>query len=132
MTAADIRAAILASDDLPREPVDVPWETGGAKVYIRGMTSTEKDAWIARTMPDGGTFRWTPNLTAELVVKTLVDEDGERIFTDADAPALGGKGAPALGALFAVAMRLSGLQEDEVEVVEADLGTAPAGPSSTV
>ena len=111
MEKADLRAAILSSDDLPREPVDVPWDLGGAKLFIRGLSSTEKDRWVSRTMPDGE-FRWSTNLTAELVCMTLVDEDGERVFTDEDAGALGRKGATTLAALFAVAMRLSGMSEE--------------------
>lgn len=131
MNAADIRAAILAADDLPREPVDVPWDLGGAKLYIRGLTSSERDRWVARTMPDGEGFRWTANLTAELVALTLVDEDGARVFTDEDAVALGGKGAQVMASLFAVAMRLSGMDAAEAEGVEADLATAPSGLSGT-
>jgi hypothetical protein len=126
----DIRAAILGSDDLPREPVDVPWDLGGTKLFVRGLTAAEKDRWVARTMPDGD-FHWTNNLTAELVVATLVTEDGERVFEDSDAAELGRKGAATLSMLFGVAMRLSGLSEEAVGEIEADFGTGQSAPSSS-
>ena len=121
----DLRAAILGADDLPKEPVDVPWNLD-EKLYVRGLTASEKDRWMARTMPNGE-FAWSNNLTAELVAMTLVDEDGNRIFEDADAEALGKKGAAVLSALFAVAMRLSGLSEDEVAE---SFGTGQSEPST--
>lgn len=121
------RDAILSADDLPREPVDVPWNLD-TKLYVRGLTASEKDAWMARTMPDGN-FAWTNNLTAELLVKTIVDEDGVRVFTDSDAEALGQKGAATLSSLFAVAMKLSGLSEESTEAVEASFGNGQIEPS---
>lgn len=118
-----MRAAILASDDLPREPIDVPWSLGDGKAYVRGLTAAEKDRWVARTMPDGE-FTWTNNMTAELVVATLVDEDGERIFSDDDAEAVGRKGAATLTRIFGVAMRLSGLSEEGAAEIDADFSEA--------
>jgi hypothetical protein len=126
----DLKARILEANDLPREPADVPWDLGGARLYVRGLTASEKDAYVARTMPDGE-FLWTNNLTAELIVKCLVDEDGARVFTDEDAPALGGKGAAVLSKLFEKAMRLSGLSSETEEQVAADFGIGLSSPSAT-
>ena len=83
----DLRAAILGADDLPREPVDVPWELGGQKLYVRGLSSNEKDEWGSPPNLD------TSNATAELLAKCFVTEDGERVFTDEDAVPLGRKAA---------------------------------------
>ena len=47
----DLKAAILAADDLPREVADVTWDLGGERLFVRGLTASEKDAWVARTMP---------------------------------------------------------------------------------
>ena len=124
-----LRDQILEADDLPREMVDVPWDLGNVRLFIRGLTASEKDRWVARTMPNGE-FAWTNNLTAELVCSTLVDEDGQRIFTDEDAAALGTKGAAVLSKLFAVAMRLSGLSEDTAEELEQGLGIGQIEPST--
>jgi len=125
----DLRAAILGTNDLPREPVQVPWDLGGQKLFIRGLTASEKDAWVARTMPNGE-FAWTNNLTAELVCATLVDENGERIFADDDAVALGKKGAATLALLFAVAMRLSGMSAETPEELEQAFTIGQTEPST--
>jgi hypothetical protein len=55
------------------------------------------------------------NIRAKLVALTVVDEDGNRIFSDEDAEALGKKSAAALDRIFAVAQRLSGLRPEDVE-----------------
>ena len=125
----DLKAAILAADDLPREVADVSWDLE-ERLFVRGLTASEKDQWVARTMPSGE-FAWTSNITAELVAATLVDADGERIFTDEDAQALGQKSSAALSTLFAQAMRLSGLSEDTNAELEQGLGIGQSLPSST-
>jgi hypothetical protein len=128
MTKDDIRSGILASDDLKREPVDVPWDLGGAKLYVRALTGDEKDQWYAETMPDGE-FHWRKGMSAGLLVKTLVDEAGEQIFTEDDREALGKKDAAVLTELVSVAMRLSGLQENTQEVIEEHFVEAQDGAS---
>jgi hypothetical protein len=114
MTKDDLRGAILAADDLPREVVDVPWELGGQKLYVRGLTADEKDEFVATSTSDGD-FQWKRGFTALLVCRTLVDEDGARIFDDADAPSLGAKSGRVLSDLYDVAARLSGLVAEEIE-----------------
>ncbi len=126
----DLKAAILAADDLPREVADVSWDLGGERLFVRGLTASEKDQWVARTMPSGE-FAWTSNITAELVAATLIDADGERIFSDEDAAALGQKSSSALSTLFAQAMRLSGLSEDTNAELEQGLGIGQSSHSST-
>lgn len=130
MNPTEIRAAILGSDDLPREPVDVPWKLNGTKLYVRALRANEKDEYYAETMKTGE-FVWKAGLTATLLVKVIVTEDGERVFSDADAEALGGKEAGALSDLFAVAMRLSGMTEAGAEAIRTDFGPAQSGASAT-
>jgi hypothetical protein len=125
MSKDDLRAAILGADDLPREAVEA-WDQ---KLYVRGLTGAEKDRWVARTMPTGD-FAWTNNLTAELVCSTLITEDGERVFSDDDAEAVGQKDAVTLSKLFNVAMRLSGMSEDTEEEVERDFAFGQSLPST--
>lgn len=109
------REAILAAEDLPRELVEVP-EWGGA-VYVRALTGAERDQFEASIVEQRGRdVRMNMrNIRAKLVALTVVDEDGQRIFTDDDVAALGGKSAAALDRLFAVAQRLSGLSKEDVE-----------------
>lgn len=109
------REAILAAEDLPRELVEVP-EWGGA-VYVRALTGAERDQFEASIVEQRGRdVRMNMrNIRAKLVALTVVDEGGQRIFTDDDVAALGGKSAAALDRLFAVAQRLSGLSKEDVE-----------------
>lgn len=109
------RADILGTSDLPRERVDCP-EWGGC-VWIRTMTSAERDSWEAARLERKGR-RMAPsldNLRASLVVYCCVDEEGKRIFADDDAEALGGKSAKVLDRLFAVAQRINGVGDEDLE-----------------
>ena len=128
MNREEMRAKIREADDLPREPVDVPWFD--EKIYVRGLEGDEKDEWYARNMPDGE-FRWRSGLTASLLVKCLVTEDGERLFEDDETEILGHKSATVLSELMTIAMRLSGLSEETEVVIEEDFGVARAGVSSS-
>jgi hypothetical protein len=122
----ELRAAILASDDLPREPFDVPWNTGGTKLYVRGLTAAEKDGWYAEAMPDGD-FRWSENMTASIVVKCLVTEDGEPVLEPGDVEAMGRKSSVVLGEIRDKVLELSGLTEEAA----ADFVGAPIGRSTS-
>lgn len=130
MNRDEIRAAILGSDDLPREPADVPWDLGGEKIYVRSLSADEKDAYVARTMPTGE-FRWTEHLTAALLVTVIVTEDGDRVFADNDVAALGRKDAGTLSRLFKQAMRLASMDEESVKELEQGLGIAQSDASDT-
>ncbi len=121
MTSEETRAAILASDDLMKEQVNVPWDLGDAKLYVRALRASEKDAYIAKTMRTGQ-FSWSSDLTAALLVKVIVDENGARIFSDADVDALGAKDAGTLSELLNVMMRLSGMAPGEAEVIQGNFG----------
>ena len=129
MNKAELRAAILGYDDLPREPVEVPWVD--EKLYIRGMSANDKDAWMLLHMPDGETFRWNEHGTAGLVAKCLVTEDGERIFSDDDVEALGQKDGQTLAELHKVALRLSGVDQAEEEAVAEGFVDAQSKLSAT-
>jgi hypothetical protein len=120
------RASILAVQDLPRELVEVP-EWGGA-VYVRAMTALERDAFEASFVKGQGKRAQVSllNVRAKLVVRTIVDEQGNRIFEDGDAEALGAKSASAVNRAFEAAARLSGITEQD----EADLMGESGGESS--
>jgi hypothetical protein len=109
------REQILAVDDLKREVVKVPeWNT---EVIVGTMSGTDRDAFetaIFETKGDN-TKQNFKNLRAKLLVKTIVDEKGERIFTDADIEALGKKSAKALNRIFQVAQKLNGIGQEAVD-----------------
>ena len=109
------REMILGAVDLPREAVVVP-EWGG-EVWVRGLSGAERDAYEASVLEMKGrgyTIR-LENARAKLASLAMCDEQGKRLFLDADVHALGGKSAAALNRVFEVASRLSGLGERDIE-----------------
>jgi hypothetical protein len=118
------RDAILAADDLPYEDVAVP-EWGGV-VRVRGLSGKDRDAYLSSmAVIRGGQVvgQDTRNVSARLVLRCLTGEDGEPLFTQHDIDLLGAKSAAALGRVFEVAARLSGLDESDVKSLEK--GSAP-------
>ncbi len=135
------RDSILKAEDLETEEVDVP-EWGGA-VLVRALSGTERDSYEASCMQErpvldargkpvkGRTemVRTLANVRAKLVVRSIVDGDGKRLFTDADASALGEKSAAALDRVFEVAARLSRLSDEDIEELAGNSEAAQSGDS---
>jgi hypothetical protein len=111
MSVAD---EILNSTDTAREAVDVPkW---GRKVVVREMSGTERDEWEQVAFGAGTT---KDHFRAKLLVHTLHDEEGNRIFTAAQVEALAGKSGTIINELYDVAARLNGLRKsDEDDAVK--------------
>lgn len=99
------KTAILESSDLAHEDVPVP-EWGGT-VRVRAMNGAERDEFRSAISGDGpvpiGKF------SAALLVATIVDENGDRLFSAEDMDALQAKSAKSLDVPAEVAMRLNGL-----------------------
>jgi len=111
------RDAILLASDLKAETVPVP-EWGG-EVLVRGMTASEREHYammVTEFGPDGKpTGKQVLGKTqSAMVAMCVIDENGERLFTDTDADALGKKSAKALERVFSVAARLSALNDEAV------------------
>lgn len=112
------REAIFAVDDIQNEDVDVP-EWGGT-VRVKGLTGSERDAFEESCISGKGkqaSFKMT-NIRAKLVAKTVIDEEGNTIFKEADVEALGKKNGSALDRVFTVAQRLSGITKEDIEELE--------------
>jgi hypothetical protein len=109
------RDAILSAVDIPQEDVAVP-EWGGS-VLVRGLTGRQRDSFEAGMVRGQGRNQTLvlENMRAKLCALTIVDEQGDRLFSEADVKALSEKSAAALDRVFAVAMRLSGLTQRDVE-----------------
>jgi hypothetical protein len=108
---------ILSANDADFELVDVP-EWGG-KVRVKTLTGDERDAYEQSLIDQRGNVLG-PKLAgaqARLVALTAVDDDGKRLFADADVKALGAKSAQALNRVFEVSMRLSRLTQQDVEAL---------------
>ena len=123
-----LKDCILAADDLCREEIEVTeW---GCSVWVRCLTGAEIDAWQQRVqkLTDGGK-KPMPNLRATLLVKSLCNDNGQALFADADAEALGKKSSAVLSRLFDVASRLSALTKDETEDLEKNFAGTPSEDS---
>lgn len=114
-------AEILAADDASFEDVPVPEWGQDAHVRVRSLSGEERDAYgksITRVTGKGKNESREVILEAareKLVARVLVDEKGERLFTDADVAKLAKKNAEVIERLFVVAQRLSGLAPDSIE-----------------
>lgn len=106
---------ILQIEDLPFEDVEIPeWD---GMVRVRTMTGMERDAFEESIIDFKNKDRKTnfQNLRAKLVAKTVIDENGNLLFTDEDVIKLGKKSAKALDRIFEVAQRLNGLGQKDIE-----------------
>lgn len=128
------KAAILACQDTKIEKVHV--EAWGGDVYVRSLTGTERDKFeSSNVIKDRKSQTYDvriENLRARLVVLSVCDEGGNRLFTDADAITLGAKNAAVIAQLYDVAARLSGISKDDIaEIVKnSDAGVSDGSTSA--
>lgn len=127
------REQILAKNDMKRERVSVP-EWDGDEVIVSSLTAAAKNAYQASLFDIKGSTRKIrmENATAKLLVMTLVDENGNRQFTETDIEKLGTKSAAALERLVKVANRLSGMDAEENAVILKNSEAAQSDDSPTV
>ncbi|NWN89182.1 MAG: hypothetical protein HLX51_11695 [Micrococcaceae bacterium] len=122
------KKAILEAEDLTTEDIYIPeWE---GTVRVRGLNGSERDSFemkMAAANKSGATKDL--DFRASLVVKCIVDENGERIFTDKEVPQLAKKSGAALDRVFDVVQRLSGIGKKAKEDDAADFDQAAGGDS---
>jgi hypothetical protein len=125
------KTAILAAQDLQTEDVEVP-EWGGA-VRVRSFTGRERDAFEASMVRGDGRDRRVDltNMRARLVGLTVIDESGQRLFTDEEADLLGAKSGAALDRIFAIAQKLNGLSGADVEELAKNSSGVPSAVSTS-
>lgn len=114
------RDTILNAQDVVTKEVKVPeWKdpvTGDDVVLVRAMSGKERSNYLGSITQVRGT-RTEPNmanLQAKLVARCIVDEQGNRVFTDQDINALGEKSGAALERVFSVASEISGLTDQSI------------------
>ena len=113
----NLRDIILSADDTTSEVVEVP-QWGDVKIEVRGMTGRDRAAFLSSyTDPDTGRVNWSM-LYPSLITASAFDPDtGERIFNDEDGDAINGKSGAALEKVAQVALRLSGMQQEDEDKV---------------
>ena len=104
------RDAILASDDLKTERVNVP-EWGG-DVLVRVMTGRQRDNWemLCQKAKDG-----VEGVMALLVIDTVCDNKGELLFTADDLEKINKRSCAVLSRIFEVALKLNKLKPSEID-----------------
>lgn len=115
------RSAILAQKDKPRRRLYVPMDSWGGTVVLQEMRSKERDAYeqsLVIRSPDGvKQVVSTTNIRAKLCVRVIIDEEGNRVFTDEDAEMLGQLPAAEMDRLWTAAQALSGVSNADVKAL---------------
>lgn len=118
---------ILNAPDLPTERLTVPGWAGD--VLVRGLMADERDDYERETYVVSGTTVTTnlKSVRARLCARCIVDEQGQRIFSDDEIPALGRKSSAALEPIVEAIRRLSGMLAGDVEKYAGNSEPGPNG-----
>jgi hypothetical protein len=122
------RDQILNADDLQTKDVYVrPW---GGSVRIRTMTAHERDQFEQQLFTNkGGKKERMDDVRAYLVSMCVVDEGGNRLFSERDVKALSQKSANALDIIFGEAQKLNAVTDDDVEEIVGNSEETPGDSS---
>lgn len=125
------RDSILQADD--RKTQDVPVAEWGGTVRVKAMSGYERDKFETSMVKMNGSKRQEnfSNIRARLVALVCVNEDGGRMFTDADITLLGTKSAAALQRVFNVAQELNGMSDSDVEELTESFDETPDESSTS-
>ena len=105
------REEILSKVTLKTEKVFV--EDWGGDVIVSELSGASRDAWEQSISEKDGSGRLV-SPRAKLVLFTVVDEKGERLFKDDDVKAIGKLSSAALEKICEVSMLLNGLGSGSV------------------
>lgn len=112
----NLREHILTQPDL--KTADVEISEWGLTLKVRSLTAKERSAFEqSMNFDPHGNPRNLTNLQTRLAVLTVVNGDGERVFTDDDVEELAGKSASALQKIFNAAADLNGLTKEAAEAL---------------
>jgi hypothetical protein len=105
---------LLDLDDL-RKPTKLAVRAWKRDVWLLDPTADVRDEWeIFCTANANKRASWRAKLASLLVC----DEDGKRLFSDADIPRLGKKSAAALHEIWQVGTKLLSVTDTEIEELE--------------
>ena len=108
------RDQILSADDRNRQTVYVP-EWGGC-VVIQQITALDRLQWEESCLLNNGTAAVRHDmLRAGLLVRCLVDDGGNKLFTLEDITSLNNKSASAINRVFEAALELNGIGKGDTE-----------------
>ena len=130
LTGDQIREAARTAQ-IAREPLVVA-EFGGT-IYVRGMSGRERDRFEEGLRIRKGSRAGQSdlrNFRAQLAVRVIVDEHGERLLADNDAELFGRVPAGVLDRILAKCTQLSGKAEEEIEELGNDSASAAASDAA--
>ncbi|MGH7206891.1 MAG: hypothetical protein ACREI2_11865 [Nitrospiraceae bacterium] len=116
------RAQILASRR-DRKPVRLEVPEWGGDVYVRVLSAADQMA-ISDELPP-------TEVPIQILLHCLVDESGERIFTDGDQDELAKEDFPIIMRVFSFVAKLNGLSTKELDEAMASFKIAPDEASSS-
>ncbi len=116
---------ILGAADIVSERISA-W---GGEVIVTTMTGHDRDKFEAAMVGKNGGQNMV-NIRAKLAAATLVDEAGNKLFTEADVQKLGKKSAAELDKVFAMAQRLNRFGDAEVEELAKNSSSALTAPTA--
>lgn len=106
---------LAAAGKFKLEKVSIPeW---GTDVWIRELKAGERDRIEGQQMTANGMAKYI-NFRSRVLVATLCDEQGARLFTDDQVEALAALPASGVDRAFDVACRVNRLSESDVESLE--------------
>lgn len=110
------RDQLLAAQALPYEDVEIA-ELG--RVRVQGLSLAQRDEYESAVVENRGRNVAVnrENIRAKLIVRCLVNGNGERLLKDDDVALVGALAAKTLDRVFAVCQKLSGLSPDDLEVL---------------
>jgi hypothetical protein len=86
----------------------------GGDVCLREITAGQRDQWDAWQIENEGAARYA-NIRARLLVLTICDEQGARLFADNDIAVVSGLPAMSIDKLWDASCKLVGLRPEDVE-----------------
>lgn len=130
---SELREQLLkkAAEGTPYETIELPELGGTFRVYT--MSGTDRDAFELSSYDETALTRVNrSNITARMVVFTLYDTEGKRLFHDGDIEAVGKLNSRLLRKIFAVAIRLNPLGDEDVDELakNSDGGQSAGSPAA--
>jgi hypothetical protein len=118
---------ILKADDIKTKTVKIPEWKG--EVKIKMLTGAERDELETITYPASGEKTARENIRAIWCIFSIVDDNGNRIFSKVDIDSLGKKSSAALDRIFTAALSLNKVTNKDIEDMEKNSEAAPAESS---
>ncbi len=101
-------------------------------MYVRSLTSDERDDWeVSQYLINGENVELNRRqLRSRLVVRSLCDQTGARVFADTDVATVGGMDSGIVDPMYDAAKRVNGLDKKDEEDLAKNSAAAPAVSSS--